>query len=415
MACWHKACEIHGDGVEISFNCDHSFRKLSFLDDFCPIDDTPNPSSFDFGIFLEARRSRILESTSFLQKVFYCCWWGLRNLSSFGSNLQTSSDIWENIFALGISIFGLLLFLYFMGNLQGSKFRLFWSTLKLLVGLFLDWYEGILVFCHVIAVSLDPLFFYVPVIKEDKRCIELNNVLWTIAIVLRSVTDVVYLVHFVVKSVVKSKIRKERNDESNSKEHSDESRVKGRRYFWPFFMLNILVILPIPQVLMSKILSEMRRAKYTNYVTILNAVILSQYVPRVLQIYLSLKELGKNKIIPIRIRASFNFFLYILAGYVYMQRSASKNVENSENNDKKLDSDDAGFEKSLKELRQLYMQRSASKYVENSENNDKKLDSDDAGFEKLLKELGELYKQRGASKSPENSERVQNFESPETV
>ncbi|KAK7835779.1 cyclic nucleotide-gated ion channel 1, partial [Quercus suber] len=226
------------------------------------------------------------------------------------------------------------------------------STLKLLVGLFLDWYEGILVFCHVIAVSLDPLFFYVPVIKEDKRCIELNNVLWTIAIVLRSVTDVVYLVHFVVKSVVKSKIRKERNDESNSKEHSDESRVKGRRYFWPFFMLNILVILPIPQVketlagfsignyyfhyfgtnkndfykdfilpiphvLMSKILSEMRRAKYTNYVTILNAVILSQYVPRVLQIYLSLKELGKNKIIPIRIRASFNFFLYILAGYIF--------------------------------------------------------------------------------------------------
>ena len=80
MACWHKACEIHGDGVEISFNCDHSFRKLSFLDDFCRIDDTPSPSSFDFGIFLEACRSRILESTGFLQKVLYCCWWGLRNL-----------------------------------------------------------------------------------------------------------------------------------------------------------------------------------------------------------------------------------------------------------------------------------------------------------------------------------------------
>ena len=79
--CWHKACENYSDGLEFSFNCDHSFRKFSFLDDFCAIDhDTPNPSSFDFGIFLEARRSRILESTSFLQKVFYCSWWGLRNL-----------------------------------------------------------------------------------------------------------------------------------------------------------------------------------------------------------------------------------------------------------------------------------------------------------------------------------------------
>ena len=77
---------------------------------------------------------------------------------------------------------------------------------------------------------------------------------------------------------------------------------------------------------------------------------------------------------------------------VLMQHSASE-CKNSKN-----DSIDAGFENSLKELRQLYMQR-----------------SDDAGFEKLLKELGELYKQRGASKSPENSERVQNLESLETV
>ncbi|XP_050260441.1 cyclic nucleotide-gated ion channel 1-like [Quercus robur] len=114
-ACWHKACGIHG--VEISFNCDHSFRNLSFIDDFCRID-TPNPSTFDFGIFLEARQSGSLESTNYLPKAFYCFWWGMRNLSSFGSNLQTSSYIWENIFALGISIFGLLLFLYFIGNLQ---------------------------------------------------------------------------------------------------------------------------------------------------------------------------------------------------------------------------------------------------------------------------------------------------------
>ncbi|KAL4614115.1 hypothetical protein ACB092_07G031700 [Castanea dentata] len=114
-ACWHKACEIHG--VEISFNCDHSFRNLSFLDDFCPID-TPNPSTFDFGIFLQARQSGSLESTNYLPKAFYCFWWGMRNLSSFGSNLQTSSYMWENIFALGISIFGLLLFLYCIGNLQ---------------------------------------------------------------------------------------------------------------------------------------------------------------------------------------------------------------------------------------------------------------------------------------------------------
>ncbi|XP_050260681.1 cyclic nucleotide-gated ion channel 1-like [Quercus robur] len=115
--CWRKACLHQGGCIQGSFNCDHRFGNLSALHDFCSIDST-NTSTFDFGIFLEARQSRILESMDFPKKLIYSAWWGLRNLSSFGSNLQTSTYIWENAFALGISIFGLLLFLYFLGNLQ---------------------------------------------------------------------------------------------------------------------------------------------------------------------------------------------------------------------------------------------------------------------------------------------------------
>ena len=103
-----------------------------------------------------------------------------------------------------------------------SKVVEFVSKTKLepLVRLFLRWYDEILVLFRAIAVSLDLLFFYVPVIKEDKKCIVLNKVLWIIAIVSRSVTDVVYLVHFL---------------------------VKGRRHLWSI-MFTVLVILPIPQV-----------------------------------------------------------------------------------------------------------------------------------------------------------------------
>ncbi|KAL4614128.1 hypothetical protein ACB092_07G032300 [Castanea dentata] len=39
-------------------------------------------------------------------------------MSSFGSNLRTSNDVWENCFVLCVTIFGLLLFLYYMGNFQ---------------------------------------------------------------------------------------------------------------------------------------------------------------------------------------------------------------------------------------------------------------------------------------------------------
>ncbi|KAI5329673.1 hypothetical protein L3X38_029070 [Prunus dulcis] len=58
------------------------------------------------------------DSTDFPEKFLYCFWWGLLNLSSFGQNLETSTYAWENLFAVFISIVGLLLFLYLIGNLQ---------------------------------------------------------------------------------------------------------------------------------------------------------------------------------------------------------------------------------------------------------------------------------------------------------
>jgi hypothetical protein len=38
--------------------------------------------------------------------------------SSYGQNLQTSTYFWENCFAVFISIYGLVMFLYFIGKVQ---------------------------------------------------------------------------------------------------------------------------------------------------------------------------------------------------------------------------------------------------------------------------------------------------------
>ncbi|KAL6282883.1 hypothetical protein ACE6H2_013812 [Prunus campanulata] len=54
----------------------------------------------------------------FPTKFFYGVWWGVRNLSNFGTSLQTSSYVWETCFAVVISIAGLLLFLCLIGNVQ---------------------------------------------------------------------------------------------------------------------------------------------------------------------------------------------------------------------------------------------------------------------------------------------------------
>ncbi|XP_035542485.1 cyclic nucleotide-gated ion channel 1-like [Juglans regia] len=120
--CWHVACEPHQTDIgciETSFNCDAGFGNHTILNDYCSLEKKTNTTlSFDFGIFQDARQSGILASMDFPRKTMFCFWWGLRNLSSLGQNLETSSDYWENCFTVLISVFGLLLFLYFIGNLQ---------------------------------------------------------------------------------------------------------------------------------------------------------------------------------------------------------------------------------------------------------------------------------------------------------
>ncbi|VVB03502.1 unnamed protein product [Arabis nemorensis] len=58
------------------------------------------------------------ESTDFPRKFFYCFWWGLRNLSALGQNLETSNSVGEIFFAIIICVSGLLLFAVLIGNVQ---------------------------------------------------------------------------------------------------------------------------------------------------------------------------------------------------------------------------------------------------------------------------------------------------------
>ncbi|KAG8390394.1 hypothetical protein BUALT_Bualt01G0078800 [Buddleja alternifolia] len=116
--CWVRACGKQSACRNASFYCqgDHTgFSQL--LNDSCPIQ-TANTTAFNFGIFLDALQSGVVESKDFPQKFFYCFWWGLQNLSSLGQNLETSTYVWEICFAVFISISGLVLFSFLIGNMQ---------------------------------------------------------------------------------------------------------------------------------------------------------------------------------------------------------------------------------------------------------------------------------------------------------
>nr|XP_011470214.1 PREDICTED: cyclic nucleotide-gated ion channel 1-like [Fragaria vesca subsp. vesca]XP_011470215.1 PREDICTED: cyclic nucleotide-gated ion channel 1-like [Fragaria vesca subsp. vesca] len=129
-SCWHRTCiaDLNRTESECTFYCDDSTAALitgtpqfnTTLDEQCvlkvPYNMTDPP--FDFGIFFDALKNDIQGKINVPQKIGYCFWWGLRNLSNFGTSLTTSTYLWENSFAILISIIGLLLFLYLIGNVQ---------------------------------------------------------------------------------------------------------------------------------------------------------------------------------------------------------------------------------------------------------------------------------------------------------
>ncbi|XP_057721601.1 cyclic nucleotide-gated ion channel 1-like isoform X2 [Arachis stenosperma] len=120
--CWQKACtRSNATCNKEDMYCNNHQGGLStistFLNASCPIKET-NTTLFDFGIFLDALQSGVVESRDFPQKFFYCFWWGLKSLSSLGQNLTTSTFVWEICFAVFISIAGLVLFSFLIGNMQ---------------------------------------------------------------------------------------------------------------------------------------------------------------------------------------------------------------------------------------------------------------------------------------------------------
>ncbi|OMO99631.1 hypothetical protein CCACVL1_03700 [Corchorus capsularis] len=123
----------------------------------------------------------------------------------------------------------------------------FGSSTKVLdpQGSFLQRWNKIFVLSCIIAVSIDPLFFYIPIINDDKKCLALDEKMETTASVLRSFTDIFYIIHIIFQF--------------RTGFIAPSSRVFGRgvlvedsweiakRYLQSYFLIDILAVLPLPQ------------------------------------------------------------------------------------------------------------------------------------------------------------------------
>lgn len=89
-----------------------------------------------------------------------------------------------------------------------------------------------------IAITLDPLFFYIPVLNNQNKCIELDRNLGITATVLRSFIDLHKLPRIIHLMYVEL---------CGKKEEGKKSAYATAR-LWIFCIIDILAVLPIPQV-----------------------------------------------------------------------------------------------------------------------------------------------------------------------
>lgn len=107
------------------------------------------------------------------------------------------------------------------------------------------WNKLFVVSC-ILAVSVDPLFFYLPVFDNKSNCLQIDRKLAVIATTLRTVIDAFYLIHMALQF--------------RTAYIAPSSRVFGRgelvidpaqiakRYLRFYFIIDFLAVLPLPQV-----------------------------------------------------------------------------------------------------------------------------------------------------------------------
>ncbi|KAK6117115.1 hypothetical protein DH2020_049160 [Rehmannia glutinosa] len=99
-------CASAGPEYDIWYNNTEVFKKCD-----------GKSSDFDFGLFAPALNDEVT-STSVIEKYFYCLWFGLRSLSSYGQSLEASAYLVETIFSILICLMGLVFFSLLIGNVQ---------------------------------------------------------------------------------------------------------------------------------------------------------------------------------------------------------------------------------------------------------------------------------------------------------
>ncbi|KAL3849127.1 hypothetical protein ACJIZ3_011009 [Penstemon smallii] len=163
------------------------------------------------------------------------------------------------------------------------------------------------------ALFIDPLFFFLLSVEQDYKCIVLNWPLTLTIVVLRSMTDFIYLFHMLLQFRLAYVAPESRV--AGAGDLVDDPKKIAKNYLFEYFLIDLFAVLPLPQIL---ILQDLIGATGSNYAkNLLSAAIPAQYLPRLCRFLPLLASSATGFIFELG-WANFviNFLMYVLASHI---------------------------------------------------------------------------------------------------
>ncbi|GAV83211.1 cNMP_binding domain-containing protein/Ion_trans domain-containing protein [Cephalotus follicularis] len=184
--------------------------------------------------------------------------------------------------------------------------------------------DKFLLFCNklfviscILAISVDPLFFYLPVINDSFKCLGIDRKLAITATTLRTIIDVFYLIRMALQF--------------RTAYIAPSSRVFGRgelvidpakiakRYLRRHFIIDFLSVLPLPQIVVWRFLQSSKGSDVLATKQALLLIVLLQYIPRFLRVLPLTSELKRTAGVFAETAwagAAYYLLLYMLASHI---------------------------------------------------------------------------------------------------
>ncbi|WZY95236.1 hypothetical protein YC2023_067565 [Brassica napus] len=172
-------------------------------------------------------------------------------------------------------------------------------------------------FSCLLAIFIDPLFFFLILVKQNNNCIEID---WPMAhtfVAVRSVTDVLFSVNILLQFRL-AYVAPE-STVVGAGQLVDHPRKIASHYFRGKFLLDLFIVMPLPQILILWIIPAHLAISGANYAkNLLRAAVLFQYIPKLYRLLPLLAGQTPTGFIFESAWANFfiNLLTFMLAGHV---------------------------------------------------------------------------------------------------